>query len=188
MPQILTPALEIAKLPGSQFVIWQSGSQYRMDIPALIAAGVLGLGTANQILGMNAAGTALEWKTFPFSNWTAYTPTATGFGTPTNMFGEYQQINDTLRIRAKFTSGVATAVEARLSLPAGFTSSASKVPTIQMAGACGLQGTVPINALIESNIGYLTFARGDVAGMTKANASTFISTGLVLSVMAEVPI
>lgn len=127
------------------------------------------------------------------TDWVTYTPTFTGFGTVSSISIWSKRIGDTLHIRGKFTSGVSTAVEARMTL--GFngtngviTSDATKVPSIQMAGACGLGGTVAVNALIESNIGYITFARGDVAGMTKALANSFISTGVVLSVMAEVPI
>lgn len=204
MPQVLTPALEIAKIPGSQFVIWQAGALYRMDIPALIAAGVLGLGTANQILGMNAGGTALEWKPpYPIvTPFVAYTPAfSASFGTVTGVSIWSRRVGDSANIRGRFTAGTPTAAEAQMSMgfngtSGNITSDATKV----VAGstqACGIVirgAAVAITyvGLIESGVTYITFGASNAAGtanpLTKLAGSGFIGAGNIVSVDVNIPI
>lgn len=129
--------------------------------------------------------------------WVAYTPTFTGFGTASSISIWSKRIGDTLHIRGKFTSGTATAVEARMTLGfngtnANVTSDATKVASIQMAGPAvvSLVAAWSLYSLIESNIGYITFGAqtSTVAGLTKQNGNGIAVNGTVMSVMAEVPI
>lgn len=129
--------------------------------------------------------------------WVAYTPTLTGFGTPTNVFFISKRIGDTLYIRWKFTSGTSTAVEARATLGfnganGGINSDATKVPTIQLSGyfAEDFNGAGAFNTLIESNVGYFTFAvqTAGTNGLTKALGNGITASGRVFSGMCEIPI
>lgn len=51
------------------------------------------------------------------TDWIAYTPTFTGFGTVTGIDIEYKRVGDSLKVRGYFTSGTPTATEAQISLP-----------------------------------------------------------------------
>lgn len=131
--------------------------------------------------------------------WTAYTPTFTGFGTPSNVAFFSRRVGDTLQIRGKFTAGTVTATEGRITM--GFngtnnnvTSDATKVPSIQICGL-GTYDTATGSAwipviLIESNVGYLTFGAQSTSngGLTKQNGNIIVGTGWVFSFTAEIPI
>lgn len=126
------------------------------------------------------------------SAWTLYTPTYTGFGTVSATSMWWRRVGDTLQVRGNFTSGTTTGVEARISLPTGLTSDATKVPAIQVAGflvynaAAGALTTT----LIESNVSYMTFGIQQVgnAGLTKVVGSTVTGAGNILSIRFECPI
>lgn len=129
--------------------------------------------------------------------WVAYTPTFTGFGTPTGAAFFSRRLGDTLHVRGKFTSGTSTATEARITLGfnginANVTSDAAKVPSIQLAGYWAVNAVGPFSSttLIESNVGYLTFGiqNASRSGLTKADGSTIILSGTAMSIFAEVPI
>ncbi len=125
-----------------------------------------------------------------------YTPTLTGFGTPTGVSIWSRRVGDSLEIRGRFTSGTATAVEAQMTL--GFngvsgnvTSSATKVPTLQVCGygAFDVVAAVSGTVLIESGVGYITFGvQGLAAGMTKATGSGFTGNTTTFAFFCTVPI
>ncbi|WP_422366419.1 hypothetical protein [Pelagibius sp.] len=131
------------------------------------------------------------------TDWVEYTPTFTGFGVASGVSIWSRRVGDTLEIRGKFTLGVPTAVEARMTLgfsgtDANVTSDTSKVPSIQAAGPWWSTAPVALSghALIESNVGYITFGymAAGVQGLAKLNASTVGSTGQTLSLNASIPI
>lgn len=137
--------------------------------------------------------TSISQTTFNATDWTAYTPTFTGFGTPTAVEFEYRQNGQNYDIRGKFASGVSTAVEARISLPLAATSAGTGViPSIQAAGFGGLSSAAASQfiPLIEPSVGYITLGTqsSGAGGLTKQNASTLISSGQSLSIFASVPI
>lgn len=51
------------------------------------------------------------------SNWIPYTPTLTGFGTPTNVVAHYQIDGPNVRVKGSFSSGTPSASVASISLP-----------------------------------------------------------------------
>lgn len=57
----------------------------------------------------------------PTTNTTAYTPTITGAGTPTNVDFVWWQDGDKVGIQGRFTSGTSTGVTLSVSLPNGYT-------------------------------------------------------------------
>lgn len=152
------------------------------------------VGTAKQIL--QSDGTDPVWATV-ITDWVAYTPTFTGFGTVSGVSIWSRRVGDTLHIRGKFTSGTSTATEARMTLGyngtnSNVTSDATKVPSIQMAGAMAqaAAGANTTFVLIESNVGYITFSiqNASRAGLTKVNGDALVASGNALSFTAEIPI
>lgn len=131
------------------------------------------------------------------TDWIAYTPTFTGFGTVTAASVWSRRVGDTLHLRGKFTAGTPTATEARMTLGyngtnANVSSHATKITSLQYAGkmAGDAAGAVEYFMLIESNVGYVTFGRHDAsnAGLVKRNGDIMFSPGRVVSFLAQLPI
>jgi len=126
-------------------------------------------------------------------DWTSYTPTFTGFGTPTSIECQHSRLSSNLMIRCKFTAGTTTATEARISLPSGLTSAdTAKIPSIQVAsGVYAIQNTSPVLfPLIEPSVTYITIGtqNGAANPLTKLNGSTVSSSSVVNSFFASIPI
>jgi hypothetical protein len=129
--------------------------------------------------------------------WQGYTPTFQGFGTPTNVEFEWRQVGENIEIRGKATAGTTTAVEARVSLPASFTSSnTSIIPSIVMVGSY-INGLTSTNShggpvLIEPSVSYVTLGSSSTYGSGSTNPSTKvngtdISTGASFQMFASIP-
>lgn len=128
---------------------------------------------------------------FP-TDWTAYTPTFTGFGTVVTHSMFSRRVGDTLEIMGTFVCATSTAVEARMTLGTGLTSDATKVPSIRHCGAVAIGVAVAAQyyALIETSVGYITFSRGNVSSspLTKADGNVIAASGNVISINAKIPI
>lgn len=132
------------------------------------------------------------------TDWTAYTPTFTGFGTPTSVEFFSRRNGSNLEVLGKFVSGSSTATEARISL--GFagvnsnvTSDSTVVPSIRSVGAwsAGANAVSSIynkTVLIEPSVSYLTFGIGAASELTKQNASSVVVNTEEMSLFASVPI
>lgn len=112
--------------------------------------------------------------------WVAWTPTFTGFGTPTGVSFRSRRVGSVLEFEGVWTPGTCTAVEARISLgyngtDGGITSASSYPSGTQVAGAMAsaLNATYWLQPLIEPSVGYITFgAQGaSNAGLTKLTGS-----------------
>lgn len=124
------------------------------------------------------------------SDATAYTPTFTGFGTPTNVNFYWRRSGADLEVYGYFTVGTTTATEARISFPSGLTS-ASGIPTIYSAGlAVSSRSDNNYVVLAEPSVTYFTMARAySTAGtIDKATGSNLFSSGHNVSFFAKVPI
>jgi len=73
---------------------------------------------------------------------TAYTPTFTGFGTPSSVNFWYRQVGDRLEIRGNFVTGTTTATPGLISLPSGFTIDTARINTTADVETFGV-GTQP---------------------------------------------
>lgn len=146
--------------------------------------------------GTGTASWSYEYKP-PTTDWVAYTPTFTGFGTPTGVFAQSRRVGDTLEFIAKFNPGTTTGVEARMTM--GYnggnnnvTSDATKVPSIQVAGinVYSNTGAQVYTLLIESNVNYFTFGIQNAgnSGFTKQNASGIFGSGITWYYYGTVPI
>lgn len=127
------------------------------------------------------------------SDWQPYTPTFTGFGTPSNVNFWWRRVGGSLDLLGKFTSGTTTSTEARISLPSGLSGSSTIITSISMIGswtrdgANAFQGTT----LLEPGSTYLTFGEqaGAVAGLTKLNADIVLNGSSIMSIYAtSIPI
>jgi hypothetical protein len=136
----------------------------------------------------------------PVTDPVAYTPTFTGFGTVSNVNFVSWREGAVLKIKGTFTSGTATATEARVTLGyGGFNgnvTSVSTLPTISLSGSnvvysgASSAGNYSVQPLVEPSVTYLTFGiqgTGNV-GLTKLNGSGLAGAGSVMSFFAEVPI
>jgi len=159
---------------------------------------IASVGTSGQVLTSNGAGALPTFQSI-ITDWVAYTPTFTGFGTVSNVQIWSRRVGDTLHIRGRVQAGTPTAVEAQMTLGyngtnSNVTSSSTKITGIQLAGGLIFDGggASMANTLIESNKGYITFGYQAVAsaggGLTKYAGSSLVATNTVISFMAEVPI
>jgi hypothetical protein len=125
--------------------------------------------------------------------WQGYTPTLQGFGSPTNIEFEWRQVGENIEIRGKFIAGTTTAIEARVGLPAGSTSSdTSLIPSIQSVGHWldGNPLVAPGLVLIEPSVNYITFGSGNGGNnsFSKLNGSAIHSSGATaFGLFASVP-
>lgn len=124
-------------------------------------------------------------------DWTAYTPTFTGFGSVTNIDCKHKRNGSDLLIDCRFTTGTPTATEARVSLPSGLTSSSS-LPTLSIAGSMidDLASADVRFVLKEPSVTYVTFGyqNGASGALTKRNGNTAWGTAYNESFIARVPI
>ena len=124
--------------------------------------------------------------------WYPYTPTLTGFGTPTSVSFFWKREGGSLHGMGKVTSGTSTGVEAQATLPLSLTSDATLVPNIRVCGVGVLDfaTAVSVYCLIESGVGYITFGLQSAtrSSLVKVTGSTLISAGNIIAVQFELPV
>lgn len=99
-----------------------TGSSYR-----LIAHIATGNGSAYELKVDNVTVTPQNYVYgTPVTDFSAYTPTFNGLGTPTNVSFFWKRVGDTLSIKGRFTTGTTTGVTTLFSLPPGLSLDSSK--------------------------------------------------------------
>lgn len=112
---------------------------------------------------------------FAETEWTSYTPTLTGWGTPTNVNYLWKRFGDTLFIRAFHTNGTVAAVTASASLPASATIDTGKMYASQpsvfgnwirdiSASGSGKSGFVITSPTVSSTLLYFSIGDAGVTG------------------------
>ena len=131
------------------------------------------------------------------TDWTSYSPTIVGFGTPSVSKWQYKRVGDSLHIQGFITSGVSTATEARIPFPVidGETLSASSFYDSTVGNQQFLVGwgsredNLDILPLVHSGEDYLTMSfSSSSASLEPKNGSDIASSGVELTVFAEVKI
>jgi len=133
----------------------------------------------------------------PVTPWVAYTPTFTGFGTPTNVSFFSRRVGGNLEIRGNFTSGTATAVQAQITL--GFNGTNANVTSSNtVLGSQNIVGSMAIGATtaamiviqVQNNVGYITYGvqTGSDQGLTSQNGNKLFASGTNASLYCFVPI
>lgn len=130
--------------------------------------------------------------------WVQYTPTFSGFGTPTGVEIFSRRVGDSLEIKGKFTSGTATGSEAQMTLgyngvDSNVTSSdTTKIPSITMSGIAGYGVATPAipYTLIEPSVQYITFGIQDATrySLSKLAGTALLGSSNTLTITALVPI
>lgn len=128
------------------------------------------------------------------SGYAAYTPTFTGWGTPTSVSAYSWREGKFLCGHVYFVSGTSTGVEARITI--GFAgasanvTTASTLPTLSLCGVGATARTTPdyMQVFQEASKTYLTFACANaaVAALAKSTGNQFPVTGI--SYTFKVPI
>lgn len=121
----------------------------------------------------------------------SYTPTFTGFGTPSGVVCYRWREKNKLCVRAYFVPGTTTATIAQVSFPSGLTSS-SAIATIELAGTAIINVTSNgySSVLREPSVTYFTFGRdtGSASAYQKYNGSSWVASGNTVVFEASVPI
>lgn len=127
------------------------------------------------------------------------TSSFTGFGTVSNIETQCKRQGGDLLMKGKFTSGVATAVEARISLPIWngvqlSSEGTTRIPSIQQSGlfSANIATTAgyanDIAALIEPSVTYFTIRTPGSSSLTKANGSAITGSPATPSFNVRIPI
>lgn len=127
------------------------------------------------------------------TDWQAYTPTFTGFGTVSTQSFRWRRVGDSVEIQGRWTNGTVTATEARISLPTGLISSSS-ISTLENCGmvAKNTSSGYATDVLMEPSVGYVTFSFLDASAptndLTKITGSSMMNTGDIATLFARIPI
>jgi hypothetical protein len=126
----------------------------------------------------------------PVTDWQAYTPTISNFGSPTNVQFQWRRVGDNVEIRGKFTSGISTGSQGRVFLPSFNSADTTKIPSLQLAGMAANSAAAANSrtVLIEPSVGYVTFGITTSNPLTQAAASSIASSGETLSLFASIPV
>lgn len=134
----------------------------------------------------------------PETDWVAYTPTITGFGTTSNVMFISRRVGDTLEVLGQFKSGTPTAVPGTFTLGyaggnANVTIDSVKVSAGTQVGAGSLSvGSAQYLSILASsggNLGYVMTQSSTQSGFTlSTNASAWISSTNAVSFFAKFPI
>jgi hypothetical protein len=137
----------------------------------------------------------------PITDWIAYTPTITGFGTPTLVNFSYARNGDRLLIEGSFSTGTAAASIASISLPSGLSINSSKIPLSNTTSGPGLSigsydqsgfannhGSIVTATGTSSLVVYFASQTSTTTMLTPQNGSTVLNSSGVTSIRFEVPI
>ena len=108
------------------------------------------------------------------TDWTSYTPTFIGFGTPTNVEFWHKRVGDSVLLRGRFTSGTSTATTATATLPAGLTIDTNKIDTANASN----NGYYFRSATASASGGAIILQDSDLTHITFGSVSTFDSSSL----------
>ncbi len=133
----------------------------------------------------------------PVTDWVAYTPTFTGFGTVSNITIYSKREGDSLLIRGNFQTGTNTGVTAQMTL--GFNGSNSNVTSAStisstenigmFAFSAGASSFFEFITLGSPSVGYIQFGgqNASTGGLT-ANTGNAFPNSTILSLSARIPI
>jgi len=174
----------------------------RFSTSFYIPAGTTGIRYGFQVVTGNSAkifivdDIELSLNPFVYKNlvemtdWTAYTPTTQGLGTPTSVDFKYRRVGDSLEVHGKLTAGTSTAVECQLGLPSGLAVKTGEV--LKLVGKATLANSTSTDYTIVAtgddtyfNVGAQS---GSSSGLAVINGNGFLGSGQTSSFFATVPI
>lgn len=129
--------------------------------------------------------------------WVAYTPTFTGFGTPTTIAIFSRRVGSNLEVVGRFTTGTCTAVQAQMTLGyngtnSNVTTSTSAITTLFPAGivVSTVAGASNIYVTVAPTVGYINFGIQNAgnSALAQANATACFNNASLNAVQCSVPI
>jgi hypothetical protein len=137
----------------------------------------------------------------PVTDWTAYTPTFTGVGTPTGVNFIYRKVGSSLQVIGTLTAGTTSAVLGSVSLPTSLAIDTTKITLGNTSAQPGAQiGTITGNGVTNSGNTLVTatgtsstliYFGGNLEGaatLVPVNGSSAFNSSQLLSLQFEVPI
>jgi hypothetical protein len=135
------------------------------------------------------------------TNWTSYTPTFTGFGTPTQVDFKWKRDGGDLLIQGYFNSGNGTATQARISLPNGLIVDSNVQSSAKTHWGTYVRefggGTTAKGGVLLPVAGQSYFVFGDIllfspssstSTLSATNGDTIGATNVLVSVNIRIPI
>jgi hypothetical protein len=121
--------------------------------------------------------------------WMAYTPTFTGFGTPTSVEVYWRRVGANLEVQGRFTAGTVSGTNAGFSLPTGLTTAAFTNTQISGFGVTSAAQAVVTMLAGGSNTTFAMGLQGNSdAGLTVRPGSSILSTSGSMAFQASVQI
>jgi hypothetical protein len=132
------------------------------------------------------------------TDWVQYTPTITGFGTPTSVAFYSRRVGDSLEVQGLFASGTSTATQAQITL--GFNGTNANVTTAASKTSGGIVGHANVNTasttyfsvdvICAQSIDYVTLGlqSSTASAAVAANGSTLASNTQQVAMFFSVPI
>jgi hypothetical protein len=170
-----------------------NGTQYQIALVNINATG----GAFSLLVDDFSVGPQVTVMAPAMSDWVSYTPTITGFGTPTNVDFKSRRVGDTLQVFGKFTCGVATTALAQITLGylggnANVVIDSSKIGTNNVVGYGGVSysGSTSVYLNATGNTNYLSFAAAATgfSGIGPMQGTQLLTLGQTVSFQAIVPI
>lgn len=128
------------------------------------------------------------------SEWQAYTPTLTGFGTPTGVSFFWRQVGDSIDIWGTFTSGTPSGATALITLPNNYFMDFSKQPTggtnNSFVGHWGLNAVrTDTKTIIPFSNDHLAFGAGATGDLSNPQPGNVVaSPGQIFNITARLAI
>jgi hypothetical protein len=153
------------------------------------------INTQNESVAVVSNGTNvnIESRTYPMG-YIAYTPTFTGFGSPTGVDIVYRRVGAAIEIQGNFTVSSPTGTEARMSLPSGLTTPTRPSLSLTQVGYASVGTGISTNfgnkgVLMEPSTTYVTWgiATSTTGILTKQLGNAVIGSGTI-AFFATVPI
>jgi hypothetical protein len=200
---------QIGNTTGGTAVSYDTGKTWSVVINPFGTDIIFGIASSPSIAGtgwtsggtgvMAAVGAAgkiatSSWNPVPMLKEILYTPTFTGFGTPTNVNFSFNRAGNRMKVMGSFTCGISTAVTAKVSLPGSLLSDSVLISASvrQVCGICsvGVNAAQAMYMLVDPNVNYVCIgiqAAGS-NGLAEANGSTIASNGNGVAMQFEIPI
>lgn len=127
---------------------------------------------------VSAANTLPRSYSVPYTDWTSYTPTFTGFGTESSVTFKFQRLAGTCNIYGRWVSGTSTATEARITLPARVYHTGNSLDFGGMVANGAAAASTPY-VLLENQTQYMTFGLQSAgrAALAKINGDVAFTNG-----------
>lgn len=180
---------------------WQTPSnmtQFRIALLCINSTGATG--TTTMMVDSVYCGPQALAQGPAMGDWTPYTPTFTGFGTPTNISFFSRRVGDSLEVRGNLQCGTPTAVQAQITLGyngtnANVTIDSSKIAANSLVGRGEDSSTAStqfggVTVLANGGNNYLQFSieASTTNPVSPANGNTVFSSSSSVSFFARVPI